>query len=55
MNQPHKNSDAGLWQRGMLLFVVMAIIAGIAVRYAPELLPDARRQWKDTATSLGVK
>jgi D-alanyl-D-alanine carboxypeptidase len=34
---------------------VDAIIAGIAVRYAPELLTDARRQWKDTATSLGVK
>ena len=33
---------------------VDAIIAGIAVRYAPELIPDALRQWKDKAT-LGLK
>jgi D-alanyl-D-alanine carboxypeptidase len=33
---------------------VDAIIAGIAVRYAPELIPDALRQWKDRA-ALGLK
>ena len=33
---------------------VDAIIAGIAVRYAPELIPEALRQWKDKAT-LGLK
>jgi CubicO group peptidase (beta-lactamase class C family) len=33
---------------------VDAIIAGIAVRYAPELIPDALRQWKDR-TALGLK
>jgi D-alanyl-D-alanine carboxypeptidase len=33
---------------------VDAIIAGIAVRYAPELLPEAVKQWKDKAT-LGLK
>lgn len=30
------------------------LIAGIAVHYAPELLPDAQRRWKDKAT-LGLK
>jgi hypothetical protein len=33
---------------------VDAIIAGIAVRYAPELIPDALRQWKNRAT-LGLR
>jgi CubicO group peptidase (beta-lactamase class C family) len=33
---------------------VDAVIAGIAVRYAPELIPDALRQWKEKAT-LGLK
>jgi len=33
---------------------VDAVIAGIAVRYAPELIPDALRQWKERAT-LGLK
>jgi D-alanyl-D-alanine carboxypeptidase len=33
---------------------VDAIIAGIAVRYAPELIPDALRQWKDK-TALGLR
>jgi D-alanyl-D-alanine carboxypeptidase len=33
---------------------VDALIAGIAVRYAPELIPEAARQWKDK-TTLGLK
>jgi D-alanyl-D-alanine carboxypeptidase len=33
---------------------VDALIAGIAVRYAPELIPEAARQWKDR-TTLGLK
>ena len=33
---------------------VDALIAGIAVRYAPELIPEAARQWKDKA-ALGLK
>ena len=33
---------------------VDAIIAGIAVRYAPELIPETFRQWKDRAT-LGLR
>jgi CubicO group peptidase (beta-lactamase class C family) len=33
---------------------VDAIIAGIAVRYAPELIPEALKQWKDRGT-LGLK
>ena len=33
---------------------VDALIAGIAVRYAPELIPEALKQWKDKAT-LGLK
>ena len=33
---------------------VDAIIAGIAVRFAPELIPETFRQWPDKAT-LGLK
>ena len=36
------------------LGAVDALIAGIAVRYAPELIPAALRQWKDKA-ALGLK
>jgi D-alanyl-D-alanine carboxypeptidase len=33
---------------------VDALIAGIAVRYAPDLIPEALKQWKDKA-ALGLK
>jgi CubicO group peptidase (beta-lactamase class C family) len=33
---------------------VDALIAGIAIRHAPELIPDALRQWKDKA-ALGLR